>query len=87
MGSLTSTPTIVKTTTPQKNTSRSVDTPPPAKEKEIEQETLTQEKESQERQKSLLARERGRKGTINTGLQGILASVDKEKSRKTLLGE
>lgn len=39
------------------------------------------------RKKSLLARERGRFGTVQTGFRGLLALTQNNQQRKTLLGE
>lgn len=39
------------------------------------------------RQASLLARDRGRFGTIQTGFRGLLESAFSQGQRKTLLGE
>lgn len=46
----------------------------------------TQTPEAQ-REKSLLERQRGRFGTILTGFRGILAPLEQQGARKTLLGE
>lgn len=48
--------------------------------------TEAQEAESRERARSLLARERGRLGTIATGFRGFLQERA-QSERKTLLGE
>jgi len=81
MGSLSSTPKIANPT-PQASNST-----PVVVEKTEEGDAQTQEIESDERKKSLLARDRSRLGTISTTLQGVLGSVDEDTSRKTLLGE
>lgn len=39
------------------------------------------------REQSLLRRNRGRFGTVNTGFTGFLGRIDSGDSRKTLLGE
>jgi hypothetical protein len=41
----------------------------------------------QQREKTLLGRSRSRVGTILTGFRGILAPVENQDRRKTLLGE
>jgi len=43
--------------------------------------------ESEERQRNLLRRNRGRLGTIATSFQGFLAPTNNDDGRKTLLGE
>lgn len=43
--------------------------------------------ESERRTSSLLQRERGRFGTIQTGFRGLLSAVTNAGQRKTLLGE
>ena len=42
---------------------------------------------SEARSENLLSRRRGRLGTVNTSLRGILQTVGSAVSRKTLLGE
>jgi len=42
---------------------------------------------SEARTESLLRRSRGRLGTIQTSLKGLLSANDESKPRKTLLGE
>ena len=41
----------------------------------------------QQREKNLLSRSRSRLGTILTGFRGILAPMESDSQRKTLLGE
>lgn len=41
----------------------------------------------QQREKSLLGRNRSRLGTILTGFRGLLSPVETDNTRKTLLGE
>ncbi|HBR68551.1 MAG TPA: hypothetical protein DEA55_04150 [Rhodospirillaceae bacterium] len=69
-------PTVTQTTTSSgtTNTSTSGSTPPPPS-------------ESGRRTSSLLQRERGRFGTIQTGFRGLLTAVTNAGQRKTLLGE
>ena len=47
----------------------------------------SQDVATQSRTQSLLQRERGRFGTIQTGFRGLLSQNDQAQSRKTLLGE
>jgi len=42
---------------------------------------------AQQREKNLLSRNRSRLGTILTGFRGILAPLESNSKRKTLLGE
>lgn len=42
---------------------------------------------AQQREKTLLSRGRSRLGTILTGFRGILAPLETDSKRKTLLGE
>lgn len=42
---------------------------------------------AEQREKSLLARNRSRLGTIMTGFRGLLAPLSQDAQRKTLLGE
>jgi len=42
---------------------------------------------AQRREKNLLGRSRSRLGTILTGFRGILAPIETDEKRKTLLGE
>lgn len=42
---------------------------------------------AQQREKNLLSRNRSRLGTILTGFRGILAPLESDSKRKTLLGE
>ncbi len=81
MGSLTSTPKVANAPATISNSiSNAAD--------EIE-DTNAQAKalESEERKKSLLARDRSRAGTISTTLKGVLSSADEDLERKTLLGQ
>ena len=51
-------------------------------------ETKTDEqKQAEQREKSLLGRSRSRIGTILTGFRGILSPAESDGQRKTLLGE
>lgn len=43
--------------------------------------------ESENRQETLLRRNRGRLGTVLTGLSGVLSPVSSQGRKKTLLGE
>ncbi len=81
MGSLTSTP---KVPTAPKSQSYSASLPI---EETKEEAVDTQELESTQRKKSLLARDRSRTGTINTTLKGVLSGSDEGLERKTLLGQ
>ena len=47
----------------------------------------SEEKQTEQREKSLLGRSRSRLGTILTGFRGILSPSETDASRKTLLGE
>ena len=89
MGSLVSTPSApppIVVPAPQ---------PPPEPEpvqtvlqSEVENEESTPEVQASEnRRRSLLARNRGRLGTIATGFQGFLSQTQSGDGRKTLLGE
>jgi len=83
MGSLTSTPKVANAPAPApSNSSAST-----AVQETEETAVKTQELESLERKKSLLARDRSRAGTISTTLKGVLSSVDDGSERKTLLGQ
>ena len=85
MGSLSSTPKVPQTQVVQvpavapSAPTVSENTEPSARERA--------EQESQERERSLLARGRGRFGTIATSFQGFLREADNTTARKTLLGE
>ncbi len=84
MGSLTSTPKIPQRQTVYVPAPTSVISPTVST-KPIDKSSAA-DIVSDERKKSLLARSRGRFGTIATSLQGFLAD-DKQGGRKTLLGE
>ena len=47
----------------------------------------TEEKQAEQREKSLLGRSRSRLGTVLTGFRGILSPSEPDATRKTLLGE
>jgi hypothetical protein len=81
MGSLTSTPKVVNAPASSSTSASTATTQT--------EETSSQTKalESEERKKSLLARERSRSGTISTTLKGVLSSADEGIERKTLLGQ
>ncbi|MGN7437986.1 MAG: hypothetical protein ACTHOO_05010 [Alcanivorax sp.] len=84
MGSLSSTPKVPQSPVVQapvvtQTTTEGQSTQPDAQSRA--------EQESQEREKSLLARGRGRLGTIATSFQGFLREADNTAARKTLLGE
>ena len=49
--------------------------------------TDSEDTASESRSQSLLSRERGRFGTIQTGFRGLLGATDPSTARKTLLGE
>ncbi len=82
MGSLTSTPKVPETTSSQPSVVTQVENTQTTETTE----STVQEDATQERQRSLLARDRGRLGTIATSLHGFLGESN-SGGRKTLLGE
>lgn len=85
MGSLVSTPSApapIVVSTPQPEPVQQIAQP------DSEPEGPTPEEQASEnRRRSLLARNRGRFGTIATSLQGFLSQSQPSSERKTLLGE
>lgn len=88
MGSLTSRPSVPSSvpsyTPPQVVYVPQPASPPPPTPATPSTPAPTPEKA---RQASLLARDRGRFGTIQTGFRGLLESAFSQGQRKTLLGE
>lgn len=82
MGSLTSRPKVPSS--PQPQIVHVPPTPAPAAEPATPSPSPSPEKA---RQAGLLARDRGRFGTIQTGFRGLLESAFGKGQRKTLLGE
>tara|TARA_R110001592_G_scaffold27763_21_gene102877 strand:- start:16980 stop:17261 length:282 start_codon:yes stop_codon:yes gene_type:complete len=93
MGSLTSTPKVPQTQSAAPPVSSTPITSPPITSPTTTISSPDQSasaraaQESEERTQSLLARGRGRLGTIATSFQGFLREVDQSDARKTLLGE
>ena len=84
MGSMTSTPKVPPRTTQQ----QVVYVPAPVQTANVTPAPeLVQEAAAESRATSLLARDRGRFGTILTGFRGFLGTKDNGVQRKTLLGE
>lgn len=83
MGSLTSrpsTPTVSSATSTTSTTTTST-----VEETDAEEEA--EETAAEQRQRSLLQRDRGLSGTVHTSLTGLLTPADNSSERKTLLGQ
>tara|TARA_R110002095_G_C4234950_1_gene238403 strand:+ start:1119 stop:1385 length:267 start_codon:yes stop_codon:yes gene_type:complete len=88
MGSLASTPKVPQTQSAAPPVSSTPITSPTTTTSSPDQSASARAaQESEERTQSLLARGRGRLGTIATSFQGFLREVDQGDARKTLLGE
>lgn len=89
MGSLTSRPKSVVTSTPQVvYVPASQPDPTPVIEPSTPSAADTAEQDAQEqREDNLLRRDRGRGGTIQTGFRGVLSAVQGVGQKKTLLGQ
>lgn len=85
MGSLTSGPKI-SAPSPTYVSAPSPSTPA-ANTNDAADEPSAEERASAARQKSLLGRERGRFGTVNTSFRGLLDAVTSAGNKKKLLGE
>lgn len=87
MGSLTSTPKAAKTVSqqPVPTSNNGGDSSSP---QDMQGDEQVRKEKARERKKTLLARDRSRRGTVNTTLHGVLSSINGGAfSRKTLLGE
>lgn len=84
MGSLTSAPKAPKPVIIQQPVSPKVEADPVIEDVNNQQDT--EQEQSEERKRSLLARNRSRLGTIATGFRGLLQE-NNQTARKTLLGE